>query len=224
MLAVQPRGGGGGDEELRSVCVWSRVGHGEDAGADVVELVQGEGFVGELAAVDGVPARAVGLLEVTTLDHEVGDDAVEDGVLVPEVPLARRELPEVLNRLRHILAKQPDDYPPLGLTADGNVEVHLVGDLGVAQEGRRVRGGARISEGGGNRGGRGGSSGAHQGDPAAGGGGLRLITSRRAPDNPLLGARHGRYGTDSLTLGLRHASADGEGREHRRQRHREQTG
>ena len=130
--AVQPRGGGGGDEELRSVGVGSRVGHGENARPDVVELVQGKGLIRELAAVDGVPARAVTSLEITALDHEVGDDAVEDGVLVPEVPLARRELPEVLHRLRHVLAEQTDDYPPLGLAADGHVEVHLVGDLGVA--------------------------------------------------------------------------------------------
>ena len=50
-----------------------------------LSLSRGKGLIRELAAVDGVPARAVTSLEITALDHEVGDDAVEDGVLVPEV-------------------------------------------------------------------------------------------------------------------------------------------
>ena len=38
----------------------------------------GEGFVGEFPAVDGVPASAVPALEISPLKHEIGYDAMED--------------------------------------------------------------------------------------------------------------------------------------------------
>lgn len=79
MLAVEPGGRGEGDEELGAVGVGAGVGHGEDAGAGVLEARVD--LVGELFAVDG-GAAAAGAGGVAGLDHEVGDDAVDDGRVV----------------------------------------------------------------------------------------------------------------------------------------------
>ena len=62
MLAVEPGGLGRADEELGAVGVGSGVGHGEDAGAGVLEA---EVLVLELVAVDGLAAGAVVVGEVT---------------------------------------------------------------------------------------------------------------------------------------------------------------
>ena len=93
VLAVEPRRLHGAEEKLGAVGVGTRVGHGEDAGAGVLEL---EVLVGELGAVDGLAAGAVVVGEVATLAHEVGDDAVEGGALEAEALLAGAERAEVL--------------------------------------------------------------------------------------------------------------------------------
>eukprot|EP00303_Exanthemachrysis_gayraliae_P009057 CAMPEP_0206001816 /NCGR_PEP_ID=MMETSP1464-20131121/2350_1 /ASSEMBLY_ACC=CAM_ASM_001124 /TAXON_ID=119497 /ORGANISM="Exanthemachrysis gayraliae, Strain RCC1523" /LENGTH=302 /DNA_ID=CAMNT_0053375139 /DNA_START=202 /DNA_END=1111 /DNA_ORIENTATION=+ len=78
VLAVQPARLGRADEELAPVGVGPGVCHGQDARARVREL---EVLVGELAAVDGLAARAVALGEVPALAHEARDDAVEPAAL-----------------------------------------------------------------------------------------------------------------------------------------------
>ena len=55
VLAVEPRGLLGGDEELAAVGVLAGVGHGQPAHAVVLQL---EVLVGELLAVDGAAAGA----------------------------------------------------------------------------------------------------------------------------------------------------------------------
>jgi hypothetical protein len=59
VLAVEPRGDDGGDEELGAVGVGSGVGHREEVGAVVAEL---EVLVGELVAVDGLATGTVVVL------------------------------------------------------------------------------------------------------------------------------------------------------------------
>lgn len=76
MLAVEPVGLDGAEEELRAVGVWAGVGHGENAWASVLER---EVLVGELFAVDRLAAGTVTLGEVTALAHEVCDHSVERG-------------------------------------------------------------------------------------------------------------------------------------------------
>lgn len=93
--AVQPGGLDGGDEELGAVGVGASVGHGEDAGAGVL---QDEVLVGELLAVDGLATSAVVVREVAALQHEVGDDTVEGGALVTEAFLSGAQSTEVFTR------------------------------------------------------------------------------------------------------------------------------
>jgi hypothetical protein len=71
---LQPRGLDGGNEELRTVGVGSSVGHGQQSRLGVLEL---EVLIGKLVAVDGLSTGTVSVGEVTTLQHEVGDDSVE---------------------------------------------------------------------------------------------------------------------------------------------------
>ena len=62
-------------------------------------MLQGEVLILELVAVDGLSTSAVVVGEVTTLAHEVGDDAMEGGGLVAEALLAGAESTEVLGGL-----------------------------------------------------------------------------------------------------------------------------
>lgn len=74
VLAVEPRGGDGGDKKLGPVGVASGVGHREKAWAGVFYL---EVLIGECGAVDRLAACAVVVSEVAALQHEVRDDPVE---------------------------------------------------------------------------------------------------------------------------------------------------
>jgi hypothetical protein len=62
-------------------------------------VLQLEVLVGELVAVDALAASAVTLGEVTTLDHELLDNAVEVGALVAVALLASSKGTEVLSGL-----------------------------------------------------------------------------------------------------------------------------
>ena len=61
--------------------------------------------------------------EVTTLEHEVGDDTVEGGALVAETVLAGGKLTEVLRRLRDDVVVELEDDTASGLVVDGDVEL-----------------------------------------------------------------------------------------------------
>jgi len=119
VLAVQPRGLGRAEEELASVGVGAGVGHGEDAGSDVL---LDEILVGELVAVDGLAAGAVAAGEVASLAHEAGDDAVEGGALIAEPLFPGAEGAEVLRRLRANVGVQRHHDPAGRLTVQRHVE------------------------------------------------------------------------------------------------------
>lgn len=78
--------------ELRAVGVGAGVGHGEQTRLVVLQV---EVLVGKLGTVDGLTTGTVAGSEVTTLEHEVGDDTVERGALVTEALLTRGESTEV---------------------------------------------------------------------------------------------------------------------------------
>ena len=103
MPSIQVRGGSERDKELAAVGVRPRVGHGDDAGAGVLQFRVD--LVVEGLAVDGgaAPTRA---RRVAALDHEVLDDPVKLGAVVVspvgelgKVPARRRSvLPVHLQR------------------------------------------------------------------------------------------------------------------------------
>lgn len=79
VLAIEVGGWNGGDEELATVGAGAGVGHGEQEGAVMLEV---EILIGELLAVDRFAAGTVERSKVTTLDHELLDDPVENRVCV----------------------------------------------------------------------------------------------------------------------------------------------
>jgi len=108
VTAVQPRRLGRRDEELAAVGVLARVCHAELSRLRVLEL---EVLVGELLAVDGLPARpcstsaqflaaclvperlTVASGKVSALNHEVLDDSVEYAALISIALLASSQKP-----------------------------------------------------------------------------------------------------------------------------------
>lgn len=126
VLAVQPRGGSGGDEELGAVCVGAGIRHGEEEGSVVGEL---EVLVREFLPVDRLSSGAVAGREISSLAHELRDDSVEAAALVvqglPEpsdASLSRAEGAEVFGRLGYDVREELELDPPLRRTADGDVE------------------------------------------------------------------------------------------------------
>mmetsp|Transcript_62884 Transcript_62884/g.167224 ORF Transcript_62884/g.167224 Transcript_62884/m.167224 type:complete len:247 (+) Transcript_62884:167-907(+) len=129
VLAIEPRGLGGAQEELAAVGARARVRHREDARARVLER---EVLVGKLGAVDRLAARAVAPGEVTALAHELRNHAVERRALevqrlarLAHALLAGAERAEVLGRLRHDVGAQLHDDAARRRTADRHVEENL---------------------------------------------------------------------------------------------------
>ena len=129
MLAIQPGGLDGAQEELGTVGVGAGVGHGEDTGASVLE---GEVLISELLTVDGLTTGAVAASEVTTLAHEVVDDTMEGGALEVEglaglahALLAGAEATEILGGLGDDVSAELHDDATGGGTTNGHVEKNL---------------------------------------------------------------------------------------------------
>jgi len=129
VLAVEPLGLGGTDEELRSIGAGAGISHGEDAGAGVL---LDEVLIGELGAVDGLATGAVSGSEVAPLAHEPGDHPVEGRFLVVEglagaavALLTGAEGPEVLGRAGSGVGVELHHDPPNGLATDLHVEEDL---------------------------------------------------------------------------------------------------
>lgn len=121
VLAVEPGAGDGGHEELGAVGVGAGVGHGQETGSGVLGL---KVLVGELGAVDGLASGSVVSGEVSTLQHELGDDSVEDGVGVTKALLAGAQSSEVLGGLGHLVGKQLKVDLADGLAANRDLEKH----------------------------------------------------------------------------------------------------
>ena len=79
MLPIQPGGRGQSDKELASIRIRTIVSHTQDTRASMFQV--GVDFICKLFAVDGATA-STGSGRIACLEHEVGDDAVEDDVVV----------------------------------------------------------------------------------------------------------------------------------------------
>ena len=112
-----------GNEELRAVGVLARISHREHARAivDVDEV-----FVFELAAIDALTARSIGVLEVAALHHKALDHAVEERVLevqrlaalTGEAALARAQAAKIFARPWHNISKELDYESASAATAN----------------------------------------------------------------------------------------------------------
>jgi len=56
-------------------------------------------FIGKLLAIDRLPTSTIAASEITTLQHELGNDAVELAALVSKAFFTGAESPEVLSGL-----------------------------------------------------------------------------------------------------------------------------
>ena len=102
MVAIKPVSRSEGDEELRAISVWARVGHGQ---LSPLEVAKGHVLIRELSSVNGETTSAVALCEVAPLSHEVTDDAMKVALLVSVTLLvvSRAEGSEVLHSLRVVV-------------------------------------------------------------------------------------------------------------------------
>jgi len=114
VLPIQPVGLHRGDEELRSIGVGAGVGHGEEARRAVLHQ---EVLIVELWPVDRLTSSAIKVLKVSSLEHEVRYDPVEDSAAVGEsLGIATScNLQEVPGGARHNLVKQLHGDPSIVL-------------------------------------------------------------------------------------------------------------
>lgn len=98
-----------GDEELRTISVGTSVSHGQETRTSVLQL---EVFISELFTIDAFTSSTVTVSEVTTLNHEAGDNTMEDRTLVVKrlTKLANAlftstQSTEVFNSLRNSLTE-----------------------------------------------------------------------------------------------------------------------
>jgi hypothetical protein len=82
---------------------------------------------GKLFAIDRLATGSIATREVTTLEHEIGDDAVEVTASVSKSVLASAKFTEVLCSLRDYIVVQFEDNSALGLSVDRNVELNARG-------------------------------------------------------------------------------------------------
>lgn len=126
MLAVEPVANDGGDKELGTVGVGTGVGHGKQVRPVVAE---DEVLISEFLAIDRFTTSAVAAGEVTTLKHELGNDAVKGGTLVVQrlaglahALLAGAQTPEVLRSLGSLVGEELHHNPLGRAAANGDVK------------------------------------------------------------------------------------------------------
>lgn len=100
-----------------------------------------EVLIGELLAVDGLATSAVATGEVTTLEHELGDDTVEGRALVSETLVALAQLHEVLGGLwDDVVVEVEVNSPILNFMMGTNVSHCLSIASGRVTRSRRMEG------------------------------------------------------------------------------------
>ena len=93
-------------------------------------MLQDKVLITEGLSVNGLPPGAVPLGEVSSLNHELGDNAVEHRPFVMQLlarlasaPLTGAEAAEILSTLRSLVREELEGDPPEGLAAGVDIEV-----------------------------------------------------------------------------------------------------
>ena len=145
MLPIQERRRRTRDKELTPVRIRARVRHRKQKGRVVLvrEVLVGEAL-GVLEGVDGRRTGAVSVQEVTALDHEGLDDAMEFGQLVALEwgggggPVADAELAEIFGREWRRGGVEEHFYAAEGFACERGMDELVLFGLGrVKGEGRR---------------------------------------------------------------------------------------
>jgi len=119
VLAIEPWGGDGAQEELASVGVRSSIGHGQNTWPLVLQL---EVFISKLVAINRLSSGAVVVGEIASLAHELGDDAMEAGALESEALLTGAESAEILGGLGNDVGPQRHNNAAQRLAVGSNIE------------------------------------------------------------------------------------------------------
>jgi len=137
MSAIQPGSFLNGDEKLGSIGVFTSVGHGQPAGTVMLEL---EVFVSEAFAINGASTSTISTGEISSLDHEILDNAMEFGSLVPFTCGLLSQLVKVIHSPGNSLAKESNFDIANGLSSNLQAEGDSVGHLGSGGLGLGLRG------------------------------------------------------------------------------------
>ena len=125
MLPIQEWGGLQRDEELAAICVGSSVRHRYDSGASVLQIPGN--FICKLSTVDALSASSCARW-VSSLDHKVSYNSMEDGVVVVSALGQRRH---VVTGSRCVAIVQLDaERPNAGLELDVRVRLLSAGLVG----------------------------------------------------------------------------------------------
>jgi len=110
MLAVQVRSCFESDEELRTVGVRPRVGHGKETRPIMFDI---KFLIRELATVDRLASSAISSSEVTTLCHETSNHPMEVGASIAVTLLSSSERTEILSCLGNDVIEESEDKATL---------------------------------------------------------------------------------------------------------------
>lgn len=119
VLSVKPGARHEGDEELWAIGVLASISHGEQVWLGMFDL---EVLILKLSAVDGLASSAVVVGEISTLGHELIDDAMESWSLVSESLLSSAESSEVLSSLGDDVVKELESDSSGRFIVDADVE------------------------------------------------------------------------------------------------------
>jgi len=119
MFPVQMWGWNGGDEELGTVGVWTRISHGQETN---IVMFDYEVFVGEFLTINRFSASTIMCCEISTLEHEVWDDPVESASFVAISVLTSAKFSEVSSSLWDLLIKEVEGNSSSILAIDGDIK------------------------------------------------------------------------------------------------------
>lgn len=133
MLSIQPASLDSADKELSAIGIPSSISHRQHTSTSVLKV---EVLIVKLATIDTVTTSTISALEITTLNHKVGDDPVELGSLVTETLLASGESTEVFSCPGNVIAVETESDSTDILVVVRNIEVDFMGYYWVGGGGR----------------------------------------------------------------------------------------